>query len=173
MKLSKLKIDLFESTVLQTTKGSKVKRSKFGVGKDIGQSLYVHKDYIPKVFDDMVDDAIILLNDVYPDFIFNLVRIDYKKDSIGFYDCKEFDKVNEPDAGTLVVVSNGEVKPPKFVKQIFHHKWLWVSNDYRGFNVGESIERSKMWLKYDDIPFNKIGRLQAWEKYLKTKGIEL
>jgi len=49
-------------------------------------------------------------------------------------------------------------------KKIWHHKWTFVDDDYRGFDVDASFNRSKAWLKIPDINFNVIGHKHIWER---------
>lgn len=162
-------------TQVKTTNGTIIKRSpKFGIGKNIGSRLYLHRDAIPDAFIDHIDGAARLLPD---DFGWNLIRISTIDWSVGFYNCVEFDTVNEPEAGDCISVLMVDGTKPtitrKFIKQIFHHKWLWVGDDYTGFDVTEAVARSESWLKYDDVPFPIIGHKDKWEDWLKTKGMSL
>jgi len=52
----------------------------------------------------------------------------------------------------------------KRIPQIYHHKWLFVKDDYQGFDVDKSKERSAEWLQVSDrINMSKIGTLNYWE----------
>lgn len=163
-------------TQVKTYKGSPIKRwAAIGVGKCIGSRVYIHKDSVQDTpFDGIVSDCIHLLPQ---DFEWNLLRISTIDSSVGFYNCVEFDTVNEPVAGECISVKINEGTFPtitrKTINQIFHHKWLWVFDDYTGFDVAESVARSESWLKYDDVPFAVIGHKDKWEEWLKTKGLEL
>ena len=47
--------------------------------------------------------------------------------------------------------------------QIYHRNWLFVNDDYSGFNVDDSKNRSIEWLKIPNIEFNKIGYKNYWD----------
>ncbi|CAL9981009.1 hypothetical protein VPHD481_0018 [Vibrio phage D481] len=164
---------IFERATLKTRKGSAVKRSKWGVGKDIGGALYLHINYVPEEFKERVAEARTLLSIENPTFCPNVVRIDYKKSTIAFYESTEFDHVQEPAAGKMIVVDVAErkVAKPRQVNQIWHHKWLWVGDDYNGFNVSQSYDRSIQWLDHDDIPFTKIGSRKNWQDWLTSVNL--
>ncbi len=162
---------IFERATLKTRKGSAIKRSKWGVGKDIGGSLYVHVDYVPDEFKQMVADARTQVSIANAQFTPNIVRIDYKKGGVAFYDSVEFDTVQEPAAGLMVTYKDGAVSKPRQVNQIWHHKWLWVGDDYRGFNTTQSYDRSAQWLDHDDIPFAKIGNKKTWSEWLTSVNL--
>ena len=157
--------EMNEPRVLQTKKGSKIKRSKYGVGKDIGGAIYLHKDYIsslPKEFQKVIN------KNEPKSTEWNVIKYEYKKEIPTYFSCVEFDTEDEPVAGDFIKVVNGEQKVGK-VKQIWHHKWLWVKDDYKGFDVQKSFDRSKQWLQLDDIPFNRIGNKDVWEKEVVSR----
>ncbi len=47
---------------------------------------------------------------------------------------------------------------------IYHHKWLFVPDDYTGFNVAESKARSEQWIALSGVDRSRIGRLSFWEQ---------
>ena len=47
---------------------------------------------------------------------------------------------------------------------IYHHKWLFVDDDYRGFNVEESKVRSQHWIGLGDVDRSRIGRESYWNE---------
>lgn len=162
MKISQL----FENKVLRTAKGTQVKRSRYGVGKDIGGMLYLHRNYddvIPA--QDALREAKDVLADQHPSFSYNVVRWDYRANKFTFVNSPDFDTADEPTTGNFITVDpdTGKTKSGKS-SAIWHHKWLWVKDDYRGFDVQESFERSRLWLTIPDIQFNKIGNRSHWEQ---------
>ncbi|AUR85751.1 hypothetical protein NVP1081O_016 [Vibrio phage 1.081.O._10N.286.52.C2] len=164
---------IFERAVIKTRKGSAIKRSKWGVGKDISNSLYVHVDYIPEEFKERCSLARTAISIEHPTFRANIVRIDYKTGVTAFYESKEFDLVQEPAAGLMIAYNSqtGAVAKPRQVNAIWHHKWLWVGDDYHGFDVTGAYDRSKTWIDNDDIPFTKIGSKKNWTEWLKTVNL--
>ena len=59
---------------LKTLKGSRIARSKHGVGKEIGGSIYVHKKYADKVIpNNVLLPAKITLKEKYPNFKYNCI----------------------------------------------------------------------------------------------------
>ncbi len=134
---------------LKTYKGSVIKRStKYGVGKEIGGSIYVAYEYADRVIpSDILDESIDILESEYPDFVYNCVRYDPKSNQVSFQECPDFNISREPKVGDYVTVNyeTGSCKTGHS-DYIFHHKWLWVMNDYTGFDVSESWNWSKEWL---------------------------
>ncbi len=154
-----------EEKKLKTQKGSPIKRSKYGVGKLIGGVLYFHRQYMSILPEDVYDKNInILYDSKYEDFKYNIIKWDIKKDLLTFVNSPDFDTADEPVAGDYVAIkSDGTVRKGS-TKSIWHHKWLWVKDDYKGFNVEESYRRSEAWLTIPMIEFSKIGNKAFWEK---------
>ena len=133
---------------LKTLKGSTIKRSsKYGVGKEIGGQIYAHKNYIDQIVPaDFLNYAYDELHKEYPNFQYNCFRWDPKKQELAFQEAPDFDTAREPVVGSMIVVTPDNIRETRYFKQIWHHKWLWVTNDYTGFDVAESWEWSKEWL---------------------------
>src|SRR5690554_1779343 len=97
---------------------------KYGVGKEIGGNIYVHKKYAHLVIPSSVIKS--FKNKIPKSFKFTIIKFNYKKNQISFIECKNFDKRHEPEIGDVWVVSGAKVKkfsPPKD-PWIYHHKWL-------------------------------------------------
>jgi hypothetical protein len=54
---------------------------------------------------------------------------------------------------------------------VYHHKWLFVTGDYRGFDVEESVRRSVEWMSLEGIDCSRIGRRGYWEREVVEKRI--
>ena len=48
--------------------------------------------------------------------------------------------------------------------EINHHKWLFVEDDYEGFGVEASQQRSITWSALDDVDRSRIGKASYWNK---------
>ena len=131
----------------KTLKGSVVKRSKYGVGKQMGSQVYLHKDYVSDVISKKVwENALKVLSDADSDFEYNCVMYDTKTGNVRFDEAPDFDESREPIVGdTITVKPDGTVKRGHS-NYIWHHKWLWVKNDYQGFDVNQSKAWSNKWL---------------------------
>lgn len=131
----------------KTLKGSVVKRSKYGVGKQMGSQVYLHKDYVGDVIPKKVwENALKVLSDADSDFEYNCVMYDTKTGNVRFDEAPDFDESREPIVGdTITVKPDGTVKHGHS-NYIWHHKWLWVKNDYQGFDVNQSKAWSNKWL---------------------------
>ena len=161
------KDEMNEGFYLKTEKGSVIQRSKYGVGKSIGGSLYFHKDYINDI--PIVDKKLIqkLIDQLPKDFKFNIIKYPEKPgENISFINSPDFDTNPEPIITDLYIYKDNKLTyiPERDKKQIYHHKWLFVKDDYNGFDIEESKERSAKWLALPNIDFSRIGYQDYWKQ---------
>ena len=159
---------------LKTLKGSTIKRYQNNVGKDmfktgVGIVVYLHKNYalelVPK------EIYVKATRQLPKGFIFNTIVWSPTPQAIRFDKASNFNTEREPwpEIGYWVGV-NGSIKQQVAgMNQIWHHKWLWVKDDYTGFNVQKSYDWSKEWLQYISSP---SGYMQKWQEQLKQHGLE-
>ena len=103
-------------------------------------------------------------------FCFNCIRYSPKTEDIAFQEVPDFDTAREPIVGDYIVVYHDGRIRKGHSNYIFHHKWLWVKNDYQGFNVRESWEWSRTWLNVLTEPSDGNG-LNRWINQLKNFGL--
>lgn len=158
---------------LKTKKGSVIKRSpKYGVGKEIGGDIYVHKNYALDVIPAKYwNYAVAVMNSGFPEFPYNCVRWSPKTLKVSFQEAPNFDTAREPVVGDYITVDcrNGSINIGQS-NYIWHHKWLWVRNDYDGFDVAESWNWSKQWLSVLDEPSDGNG-ISRWKAQLSRYGL--
>ena len=166
--------------------GAGERYSEFGVGKKMGDEVYLHRDYEGVLPQGDLADA----KERIDDFEYNLIRYNTKTGAIGFFNSPDFDTSPEPINGNLIVVEpDGTIRTVDLNKNpdkqaIYHHKWEWVKDDYKGFDVKQSIERSIAWQKVvnrEGIDRKRIGFQGVWQnevlkpfdiKYSKNGDIE-
>ena len=158
-------------------RGGKFGGLNFPVGKVIGgNQVYFHKNYIgsqPKEVQDLYNSA---LDKLPPDHNFNTLMYMKGKgdtpDTIRFDESADFDFAREPTPGKMVAIdANGNVAN-RSSNQIFHHKWMWVGDDYKGFDVNKEYNWSKQWTSKVDN-FSGIGKKENWDRILEEKGLEV
>ncbi|MDF1845504.1 MAG: hypothetical protein P1U77_29190 [Rubripirellula sp.] len=138
------------------------KRSaKYGVGKEIGGAIYVHRQY-----EDVLPEQAVVAKELVPlAFVYTVVKFDLKQEVTSFIKCSDFDCAHEPTVGESVSVkkdgSLAHRKPPDD-PYVYHHKWLFVRDDYAGFDVQSSRTRSLIWTQLSDIDVRRIGRRSYW-----------
>lgn len=137
----------------------------FGVGKEIGGAVYVHRSYLellPKI-------ALECSECVSEKLIFSVVKYSEKANTVSFINSPDFDDSSEPVVGDLATVTfDGKITMRMRLADpyIYHHKWLFVKDDYFGFDVEESKRRSLSWLGIDGIDKKRIGRLSYWTEHV-------
>ena len=91
---------------------------------------------------------------------------------VSFQEAPDFDTAREPIVGDYVTVTlDGDVSAGHS-NYIWHHKWLWVKNDYSGFDVSDSWNWSRTWLNTlkETADGNGISR---WNSQLARYGLPL
>ena len=154
---------------LYTLKGTPIKRSKYGVGKQVGSKIYVHKDYSNSV---VLPCMLRAYEACLPrDFEYETIVYDKKLKTIRFDEAPDFCSAPEPHPGiTYTVTESGEVTR-RVVNQIWHHKWMWVDDDFEGFDVEESYLRSGAWLiKLAEVASGHPGK---WLEQLKKYKVKI
>ena len=138
------------------------------VGKVIGGRHYVHRDYAHLVVPRRaLDRAVRIAEEIYPNHTWEMVRYRSSTGDVTFIDSPDFNEANEPTVGDSVTVrSNGAAtrRAAPADPEIWHHKWMFVGDDYQGFDVQESKERSELWAPH--VPAeekSRIGRKGYWE----------
>jgi hypothetical protein len=98
-------------------------------------------------------------------FDYTVVKFNYHTKVYSFVMCPDFDTADEPTVGDIHTVKSdgtasfrrGSVDP-----WIYHHKWLFVADDYAGFDVEQSRKRSRAWLSLEGIDKRRIGKQSYW-----------
>ena len=138
------------------------KRSKrYGVGKEIGGAVYVHRRY-EHVLGAAVEEA---RRHLPPEFCYTVVKLNLTNKSVSFVEVADFDSAPEPTIDTIITVRpDGSTKriPPPSDPFIYHHKWLFVKDDYDGFDVEQSRARSRAHMALPDIDRRRIGKKNYW-----------
>jgi hypothetical protein len=84
----------------------------------------------------------------------------------------DFDTAPEPTIGTIIAVkTDGSCRRTAAPSDpfIYHHKWLFVDDDYDGFDVEESKRRSVAWLALPDVDKSRIGRRSYWRQHVEPR----
>lgn len=163
--------DILNQLIEQSKKLFIPQRDKeYGVGKIMGHDLYLHKSYEHLLPQDRLKFAKKEMNKIQPNFEYTIIKYNKKTHSFSFIYSPDFDTSDEPIVGDILrITQEGEVKimKQKFDPQIYHHKWNFVANDYNGFDVKKSIERSISWKKLvgnNKEVSSRIGTQSYWKK---------
>lgn len=137
--------------------------ARFGVGKEIGGAIYVHKRY-----EDLLPDCVGEAKAQLPaGFSYHVVKYQVRSEVVSFVRCDDFDTADEPTVGDVCTVrpdGSATVRRQGKDPWIYHHKWLFVRDDYPSFDVEKSKTRSQLWLALDDIDLRRIGKKSFWEE---------
>lgn len=148
------------------------------IGKKMGTALYVHKDYVEQsaIPKDAHDAALSSLKKNFPDFKHTIVKHDTATGNTSFLHSPDWDTAHEPQIKDSVCVkSDGSCKysKPKADPQIYHQKWAFGGDDYKGFDVERSKLRTKQYAKAvehvkkttgDSKVSSKIGTKSYWDR---------
>jgi hypothetical protein len=154
--------------------------SKLGIGKQIGHHVWLHKHYIK-----FLNKYVSALPPVELNIsTYDVVKFDLKTHDISFIQCDDFNCESEP---SILMIISYKYLNGKYIfhskkcyrnrenKQIYHHKWLFVLDDFFGFNVEESKKRSIHWkgiLGNNKTVSSKIGYSKFWKQWLKENNME-
>lgn len=144
------------------------------VGKKMGNDVWVHISYAY-----LFEHVRICLEDYLECLGFNpsVIKISMIENKFSLIESHGFDDEDEPKIGRVAIFSDGKICkiiPENKDPMVYHHKWMFVADDYQGFCVGSSKKRSLLWkekLGVDKNISSRIGRSSFWEKWKKIVGI--
>lgn len=149
------------------------------VGKKMGYDLYFHKSYTDQILGDNIFEY---SKHIPKDFKYDVVKYNNKNQTVSFISCPDFDKHDEPIVGRSITVNLSakvptvyETKPSEENPFVYHHKWMFVDNNYKGFNPLKSMIRSMQWKGVMESNQEKIsstiGRLKVWLDWCSENSI--
>jgi DNA phosphorothioation-associated putative methyltransferase len=145
---------------------------RFRIGKEIGYAVYVHRNY-----EDRLGPTVEWAKRHLPEhYEYSVVKLNQRNDSVSFIQCPGFDVEHEPAITAIVVVNaTGQVqrRTTPADPYIYHHKWLFVDDDYLGFDIAESKARSAKWISLRNVDRSRIGRRSFWEENVVPRLIEM
>jgi hypothetical protein len=137
------------------------------VGKVMGSVIYIHKNYENQ----LPQEALRLAKSKLPkNYDYTTVKYDKKYGTFSFIQSPDFDTADEPIVGMSIKITpeGGKIITPQAKDPlIWHHKWQWVGDDYKGFDIEASKIRSKKWqniVNKDKEILSRIGRKSYWDK---------
>lgn len=163
-------------------------RGPHGIGKVLGRNKWVHASALPALSAaerGLVGKALQAIQREKG------IEIDFRKDvvikinpvenggAITFCYSPDWKTASEPECGPMVGVSGLVTGPLKFRvtrpaadPYVYHHKWMFVDDDYRGFSVAQAKRWSETWenspvvralcADKDEHFRLKIGKKQYW-----------
>jgi hypothetical protein len=137
-------------------------------GKAVAGRLYFHRSTL-RLQEQRVQDAVAAAEQQTSGWVWDVARVDRTAEQVALVKCPDWDTAPEPTVGAMAVVTLGpDSQGPRILDpmgMIYHHKWMFVADDYLGFDVEESKARSVAWEALDPpVDKAKIGRRQYWEE---------
>jgi len=142
---------------------------RLGVGKEIGGAIYLHRSYEQLVGPDLRRAKRILP----PGFLYDVVKWRPGTGAVSFISCPGFDNEPEPVSGDVftVVGERGRLRKSPRDPWVYHHKWLFVADDYGGFDTAASQRRSESWADRG-VDRSRIGRRSQWAAVKRQLGLK-
>lgn len=157
------------------------------MAKKIGSTYWVHKSNIQELFDiiERVDKgntyylnrAKLALSESFANY--TVVKYDTKRHVLSLIESPNFDSTFEPWVGCSYIWNLDTFKyrimsPRKINPQIYHQRYLFVSYDYKGFDVEADFQRRRYYEQFltkEDV--KRIGNYDYWKQFCEKHGIEL
>lgn len=169
---------LLESDTKKPLKSLGLKKggSGYKIGKVIGGEIYVHKQYENQFPSDELQAA---KSKLPKNFKYDTLKYNPKTKSFSFFRVDDFDTNPEPIIDEYVTIKpDTEIGVIKKGGQIYHHKWQWVDDNYKGFDVEKNKQRSAKWYGLSDKDVgqdkykSKIGNNEFWHKHVASKFLD-
>ena len=150
--------------------------------KRVGYNLYAHKSNIAELMSKLSKEMCIMLGSVIAcmeteiDAPYHIIKVDTKNEKISLIECSDWDKHYEPIVGNSYCFDCKTMaySMRKGGTKVYHHRWMFVSETYDGFDLEKSKQRT--WLLWDIPEFqeckNNVGSLKYWEEFLKKYKLE-
>lgn len=145
----------------------KLKRGGKGykVGKVIGSNIYVHKDYEVQFPKAELEAAKKVYKEENGDKPYQVVKYNSKTGAFSFIFSSDFDSNSEPSInGGITIKPDGTSKKFGDAGWIYHHKWMFVGDDYKGFDTEAEKQRSIEWASLEDVDKARIGQRKFWDE---------
>lgn len=150
--------------------------------KKVAYAYYVHKSNIAELLSILnEEDAKLVIHvidtaRIYLLLDFDIIKFDVKTRNTSLIQASTWDTLNEP------IVEDSYCFHPdlnyKVIKggtKVYHNKWQFVSDDYRGFNIDEAKKRTQDWNKIPNIKNmkSKIGNVDFWYRLLRENNLSI
>ena len=151
--------------------------------KKVGYAMYVHHSSFPELITALhkknIDTSRIVkvsyeARNILPGF--QIIKYNQKNGNISFIKSPDWDTANEPTVGDSICIrKDGKITHRKGGKRVYHNKWQFVSEEYKGFDIEKSKTRTKLWHSIPNIKEKKkyIGMKDYWYKLLMKHNIPI
>lgn len=146
--------------------------------KKVGTAIYAHKSNLEEFLNNLskeeqnrIEHLLANIKNKHP---YEILK--YDKGNLSLIECDNWNIMNEPIVGdSHLYKKDGTEKLIKGGKTVYHSKELFVSSDYKGFDIEKAKQRTIEWNKIPNIKKlkNKIGQVTFWHQLLKENGLEI
>ena len=160
--------------------------------KKISSCYWVHKSNVQELFEtinkvdkgntcylDKVKNVLNICSDILNKT--EIVKYDVKQHKLSLIESPNWNYTFEPFVGTSYVWNlNGNdsgykvIQPRKTNPQIYHQRYLFVDQNYNGFDVEADFQRRKYYEQFltkEDV--KRIGNYDYWKQFCERQGIDL
>lgn len=154
--------------------------------KKVMNNYYVHKSNRYELFNICLEVEHIkkIVNGLDGFFDYEIIKYDMLNHKLSLIKSPDWDTSNEPIVGDsiifdLTIGSDLSDTPYKKINarknnpQIYHNKWMFVSDNYKGFDIDKAKKRTELWNLIPNINKRKIGNKNYWISLLNENGIEI
>jgi hypothetical protein len=146
--------------------------------KKVGSAMYVHKSNLNELLNKLSENEKKRVKSIFDKFDKSFEIVKYDKGKVSLIESDNWDTANEPNVGNSYCFSEASEANYKIVKKsgkIYHNKWMFVSSDYKGFDIETAKQRTKLWNSIPDIKKHKskIGNKKYWNELLQKNNIPL
>lgn len=154
-----------------------LQKSRYIVGKSLGKYTWLHVSALNTINHELKDVILSVINNDYC-----VVRLEKGTSTFQLSLCSNFNSQREPvitgHRTYEIINSTAHLIKETVYKSVnplvFHHKHLFVSHNYKGFDIQSSIDWSLLWkskLPSTREISSRIGRTMGWNKILNDYGL--
>ena len=129
--------------------------------KKVVNCYYVHKSNINELYNSVPTNLLAAVMGIFQEgsILYDIAFDILEEPIVGSSYCYNI------DTATWKIISGGN--------KVYHHKWQFVSEDYKGFDITASKKRSEILNSIQEFKDNKsrIGNLVYWNDFLKRNGL--
>ena len=155
--------------------------------KKVGSCLYAHSSNIQGLIDELFKKPNenaellrnlrgtheIILTDIDDENFENgsyIIKVNRKQNTISYITCPTWNVVYEPivEKSYLFNCNNQTFRVIEDGKRVYHHKWMFVTDDYLGFDIQDCKNRSEVLNNIPEFKEKKslIGNKDYWSAFM-------
>lgn len=149
--------------------------------KKVGYSYYVHISAIKQLTSSLDTTDIDFLQQVLQignklGINYVIVKFNKQNQTVSLIECATWDSLNEPIVGDSYCFNRSlSYKMIKGGTKVYHNKWQFVDDNYKGFDINYAKRRTKEWNTIKEIKSykSKIGNKEFWYQLLKENNLSI